>query len=157
MLSSTDAFINFRQCNQLSSILIFDIQELSDTNNMQSDTHTNINCWCMLPNHQDGQLQNCGKVYSLCGVFPFSNLLHCLFVCRVMLLAVLCLVAMVENQSSQHISKIWQLHHIKVMISNKRINWAPVSGNCNNLFSVHRTRVILHSVRGSMRHSGSAN
>ena len=80
-----------------------------------------------------------------------------LYVSRVMLLVVLCLVAMVENQSSQHISKIWQHHHTRVMISNNRTNWAPVSGNCDNLLSVHKTRVTLHFVRDSMRRSGNAN
>lgn len=81
----------------------------------------------------------------------------CLYAFRVMLLAVLCLVAMVENQNNQHISKMWQHHHTKVMISNNRINWAPVSGNNDSLLSAHRTRVILHFVRDSMRHSGNAN
>lgn len=73
-------------------------------------------------------LQNCDKIYPLCGMLCISNPLH-FYVCRVMLLVVLCLVAKVENQSSQHIGKIWQHHHTKVMISNNRINWAPVSGN----------------------------
>lgn len=75
-----------------------------------------------------------------------------------MLLAMLCLVAMVEYQSSQHISKMWQHRHTKVMISNNRINWAPVSGNYDSFLSApHRTRLISHFVRDSMRHSGNAN
>ena len=40
-----------------------------------------------------------------------------MFVCRVMLLAALCLVVMVENQTSQHISRMRQLRHTKAITS----------------------------------------
>ena len=82
-----------------------------------------------------------------------------MFLCRVMLLVVLCLVDMVGDQSNPLINRMPQQHHTKAIISqwvdsNSRVH---VNLKCSSLLNVHRIRGILLFVRGSMRLSGNVN
>ena len=82
-----------------------------------------------------------------------------MFLCRVMLLVVLCLVDMVGDQSNLLINRMPQQHHTKAIISqwvdsNSRVH---VNLKCSSLLNVHRIRGILLFVRGSMRLSGNVN
>ena len=82
-----------------------------------------------------------------------------MFLCRVMLLVVLCLVDMVGDQSNLLINRMLQQHHTKAIIS----QWVDSNGRvhvnlkCSSLLNVHRIRGILLFVRGSMRLSGNVN
>ena len=82
-----------------------------------------------------------------------------MFLCRVMLLVVLCLVDMVGDQSNLLINRMPQPHHTKAIISqwvdsNSRVH---VNLKCSSLLNVRRIRGILLFVRGSMRLSGNVN
>lgn len=82
-----------------------------------------------------------------------------MFLCRVMLLVVLCLVDMVGDQSNLLINRMPQQHHTKAIISqwvdsNSRVH---VNLKCSSLLNVRRIRGILLFVRGSMRLSGNVN